>query len=91
MWPQINNINMISTYVHLYRFMYKFKFENFIEDSTMKQMPTSEEILRKIEENKNKIKKFGVKRIGLFGSYSKGRQRGESDINIGIRKGRSNP
>ncbi|MDI9624696.1 MAG: nucleotidyltransferase family protein [Methanothermobacter sp.] len=45
-------------------------------------MLTSEEILRKIDENKDKIKRFGVKRIGLFGSYAKGRQRGKSDIDI---------
>jgi len=45
-------------------------------------MLTSEEILRKIEENKDKIKRFGVKRIGLFGSYARGEQRAESDVDI---------
>lgn len=35
-------------------------------------MLTSEEVLRKIEENRDKIKRFGVKRIGLFGSYARG-------------------
>jgi len=48
----------------------------------VKRLLTSEEILRKIDENKDKIRRFGVKRIGLFGSYAKGRQRGESDIDI---------
>jgi len=42
----------------------------------------SNEILKKIEENKDKIKKFGVKRIGLFGSYVKGEQKEGSDIDI---------
>jgi len=38
--------------------------------------------LRKIEENKDKVKKFGVKKMGLFGSYIKGRQKQKSDIDI---------
>jgi len=33
---------------------------------------TAEEILKIIEKNKEKIKSFGVKRIGLFGSIVKG-------------------
>jgi len=45
-------------------------------------MLTSEEILRKIEENKEKMKKFGVKKIGLFGSYISGEQKPGSDIDI---------
>jgi len=45
-------------------------------------MLTSEEILRKIEENRDKIKRFGVKRIGLFGSYVRGEQKAESDIDM---------
>ena len=48
----------------------------------MRRMLTSEEILRKIEENKDKIKRFGVKRIGLFGSYVRGEERAESDVDI---------
>lgn len=31
-----------------------------------------EEILKKIEENKEIIKKYGVKKIGLFGPYVRG-------------------
>jgi len=45
-------------------------------------MLTSEKILRKIEENKDKVKRFGVKKMGLFGSYIKGRQKQRSDIDI---------
>ena len=41
-----------------------------------------DEILKKIEESKDKIKKFGVRRIGLFGSYIRGEQRKESDIDV---------
>ena len=38
-------------------------------------MLTSEAILRKLEENREEIKRFGVRRIGLFGSYVRGEQR----------------
>lgn len=49
------------------------------EDS---EMLTADEILKKIEKNKEKIKKFGVKRIGLFGSYIRDEQKIKSDIDI---------
>jgi len=40
------------------------------------------EILKKIEKNKVKIREFGVKRIGVFGSYVRGEQTHRSDIDI---------
>ncbi len=45
-------------------------------------MLTSEAIMGKIEENMETIKKYGVKRIGLFGSYTRSEQRAESDIDL---------
>jgi len=39
-------------------------------------------ILTKLEENKDIIKKYGVKRIGLFGSYIRNQQKPTSDIDI---------
>ena len=45
-------------------------------------MLNSDEILKKIEESKDKIKKFGVRRIGLFGSYVRNEQKKGSDIDI---------
>jgi len=48
----------------------------------VRRMLTSEEVLRKIKENKNAIKRFGVKKIGLFGSYAREEQRAESDVDI---------
>jgi len=45
-------------------------------------MLISDEILQIINENQHNIKKFGVKRIGLFGSYAKNKQKKESDIDI---------
>jgi len=40
-------------------------------------MLNSDEILKKIEESKDKIKKFGVRGIGLFGSYIRSEQKKE--------------
>jgi uncharacterized protein len=45
-------------------------------------MLNSEKILQIINENKENIKKFGVKNIGLFGSYAADKQKKESDIDI---------
>jgi len=43
---------------------------------------SKEEILKKILSNKAKIKDFGVKKIGLFGSYANGTQKDNSDIDF---------
>ena len=45
-------------------------------------MLTEEEILEKIEENRERIRKYGVKRIGVFGSFVRGDQGSKSDIDI---------
>ena len=45
-------------------------------------MLTASEILKKLKENREKIRKFGVKRIGLFGSYIRNEQKKESDIDV---------
>ena len=43
---------------------------------------TKKEVLEILEENLGEIKKFGVKRLGLFGSFVRGEQKGERDIDI---------
>jgi len=43
---------------------------------------TKEEILRKIRINREEIKKFGVKRIWLFGSWARNEQKEDSDIDL---------
>ena len=48
----------------------------------MKNKLDSKNILKKIEERKGDIRKYGVKKIGLFGSYAKGRQKKKSDIDF---------
>lgn len=45
-------------------------------------MFTKQDILRKLEENLDRIKGFGVKRLGLFGSYVRGEQKVDSDIDL---------
>lgn len=42
----------------------------------------SKKILEKIEKEKEKLKKKGVKKIGLFGSYAKDKQKKKSDIDF---------
>jgi len=39
-------------------------------------------ILKKIEARNNDIKSFGVKKLGLFGSFATGRQKKNSDIDF---------
>lgn len=43
---------------------------------------TKEDILRFIRENRWKIQSLGVRRIGLFGSFVRGEQRPESDVDL---------
>jgi len=45
-------------------------------------MLSSDKIIKLLNENHQKIKKLGVKRIGLFGSYSTNKQKPESDIDV---------
>ena len=42
----------------------------------------AKKIIKEIEKNKKEIKKLGVKKIGLFGSFAKNKQRKKSDIDI---------
>jgi uncharacterized protein len=41
-----------------------------------------EYILRKLEENSDKISGFGVRRLGIFGSFARGEQSGGSAIDF---------
>ncbi len=43
---------------------------------------TSDEILKKLEENRKIIKGFGVRQLGIFGSYARGEQSEASDIDF---------
>ena len=39
-------------------------------------------ILKKIKESRSKIHEYGVLRVGLFGSFARGEQRTDSDIDL---------
>ncbi|MGA1795752.1 MAG: nucleotidyltransferase family protein [bacterium] len=43
---------------------------------------TEKEILKTLKQHSDTLKKYGVKRIGLFGSYVRGEQRDDSDIDF---------
>lgn len=43
---------------------------------------THKEILNKLIKNRDVLKRHGVKKIGLFGSYIRGEQREDSDIDF---------
>lgn len=45
-------------------------------------MTTKENILKKLKSNKLKLSKFGIRNVGLFGSYSRDEQSSESDIDL---------
>lgn len=45
-------------------------------------LPTKENIISTIQANQDKIKAFGVKRLGLFGSFVRERQEPDSDIDL---------
>ena len=47
-----------------------------------KQKSLSKKIIAQLEERKNDLKKFGVTKIGLFGSYLHGKQKRGSDIDL---------
>ncbi|HZX35853.1 MAG TPA: nucleotidyltransferase family protein [Thermodesulfobacteriota bacterium] len=49
----------------------------------MKHKPlTKKEIMETLRENRATLEKYGVKRIGLFGSYLRGEQNKHSDIDF---------
>ena|SRR3989337_844105 len=41
-----------------------------------------EEIKKRITENKDKLREFGVTKIGVFGSYARNEQNEKSDIDL---------
>lgn len=45
-------------------------------------MATKEEILKTLKSNKLKLLSFGILNVGLFGSYVRNEQSGESDIDL---------
>jgi uncharacterized protein len=48
----------------------------------MNKKLNKKEIIKKIESQKEELKKRGVKKLGLFGSYAKGKENKKSDIDF---------
>ena len=48
----------------------------------MKKQLTSNQIIKQLQQNRNSLKKYTIKKIGLFGSYAKSRQTGASDVDF---------
>lgn len=48
----------------------------------MKAVQTRNEISSILLSHRKEIEKFGVKRVGLFGSFTKGRQNKQSDVDL---------
>lgn len=46
------------------------------------QQRTAEEILDMLVQHRARLREFGVQKIGLFGSYSRGEAKPESDIDL---------
>ena len=44
--------------------------------------PPREEVFKKLEENRERIKRFNVRKLGLFGSTARGEQRSDSDLDF---------
>jgi uncharacterized protein len=43
---------------------------------------TKQDVLNVLDQNKSQLRALGVRRIGLFGSYVRGEQRPDSDIDL---------
>ena len=47
-----------------------------------KGVQTKREVLRMLRDHSAQLKELGVKKVGLFGSFVRGEQTGESDIDL---------
>jgi len=53
-----------------------------VKTMTVKKPLTKSKIIMELQNHRDNLKKFEVKRIGLFGSYLNGKQTKRSDIDI---------
>ncbi|HEC68045.1 MAG TPA: nucleotidyltransferase [Candidatus Desulfofervidus auxilii] len=49
---------------------------------TAKKIKTKENVLELIRSNQDKIRSYGVRKLGLFGSFVRDKQKPESDIDL---------
>jgi predicted nucleotidyltransferase len=45
-------------------------------------VPTKQDVLNVLRDNHSRIRALGVKRLGLFGSFARGEQRPDSDVDL---------
>ena len=45
-------------------------------------MQTREDVLKRLQEHQHEMRKFGVRRLGLFGSTARGESRPDSDLDF---------
>lgn len=45
-------------------------------------MSSKDKIIKTIQENNGRIKSYGIKRVGIFGSFARSSQKKNSDIDI---------
>jgi uncharacterized protein len=61
----------------------KAKLNFSLSNIVMKNMPKLEDIKATLAEHKNELKReYGVKNIGVFGSYVRGEQKKKSDLDV---------
>lgn len=63
----------------------KSEIDDWVEKQDAKRTSehmTSERLMQLLEQNIAFIKKFGVRRLGLFGSWVRGEEKKESDIDV---------
>ncbi|MBA2333760.1 MAG: nucleotidyltransferase family protein [Pyrinomonadaceae bacterium] len=46
------------------------------------EVENKEQVFKRLSENREALKRFGVRRFGLFGSFVKGTQNSKSDIDL---------
>jgi uncharacterized protein len=46
------------------------------------EITTKQDVLDTLHQNRSRLRSFGLRRIGLFGSFVRGEQRPESDIDL---------
>lgn len=51
----------------------------------MATVTTRQEILSRIQRHRNEIRSLGVERLGLFGSFARGEQSAQSDVDLLVR------
>jgi uncharacterized protein len=58
------------------------RFDSILEARTEESAMNKDEVLEMLEANRETIRRFGVRRLGIFGSYARGEQNETSDMDF---------